>query len=415
MFKTRPRYYYDLKTIVITIIFFSITLSSFGGEKKSCVSLISHLLNDNGPIKTYVREVKKTKGVRIFLKDFDSSEEVPSKWAGLLTYNENTNDGILDYINYVLESPSRVIGRVLSKGPYLFTPFNIIYTNMLSRPTRMISKKILNREMEPTTLVNFGFFGGAGIASYILVDSIYQKEFIRHIEEEIGAHGEDYDALIETDYRYIKIKRLLKSKKITKEEARREAYLVKTAYSQFFTYLQGREDFKDKEFNKKLLDHYLFTHLKNIFEKGIEKADGFIVPKSSIGEISEDQKLSLFKRTYKLYLSYQIVQEFINETALFSKMKDSSEFRDMIGLIEEDPFTTELVKLHNENIIDRNELISYLQEDQYWQHKFDQWKTIKVQRLKKGKDGFLDSPLSLKDIRNEILEDISSQHLSNNK
>ena len=36
-------------------------------------------------------------------------------------------------------------------------------------------------------------------------------------------------------------------KKITKEEARREAYLVKTAYSQFFTYLQGREDFKDKE------------------------------------------------------------------------------------------------------------------------------------------------------------------------
>jgi len=196
---------------------------------------------------------------------------------------------------------------------------------------------------------------------------------------------------------------------MTKDQAYREAYLISLAYSQYFKYRDSNQNEFKLESELKLLDHYLFEHLKPIMFNGIQKSmfgDDYFVPAESIGLLTDDQKILIFKNAYQRYLKYQIIVELVNQSELWKQMLKSENMQHLIQPILLDPFTIELMSLYKNGRISSNQLQSYLQEDMYWQNRFLDYDILGIKKYKKINGISSNHFLTLADIREEILLEI---------
>ena len=371
----------------------------------------SHKLKGNSFIqraKGYGREVLDSKGRRLFLKSVET-DDGDIMWSGFLKRHEPNfkKTGVRSYLSHILNYTPRKVGGLLSGNTgYTFTPFNGIYNVTFRQPVIYLSRNLTGTEFEPAFFFKFPPVLALSISAYIGADLAYQAELERHIEDEISQHSAQYDNMIRSDFRYRRIKQSLKNGEITQEEARREAYMIGLAYAQYFQYRDAQSSKPTLESEMDLLDHYLFVHLKPVIENGVAQAKGYKVPDRALGSIDESQILSLFQNSHQRYLKYQIIIEMVEESELFFQMKESPQFKDVIASIEDDSFTIILYELLDQGLITSQELKGYLQEDAYWKNRFQDWQTIGVTRLRFDGKNFLDVPLTIEDIRAEILNEI---------
>ena len=361
--------------------------------------------------KSYSRDVVTSRGRLLFLKNFEPDGR-ETKWAGLLTKQEPDfqSRGISKYFGQLISYLPRKIGGLLARDQqYQFTPFSGLYNITMKNPVGYLSRKLSGTKFEPAFFFKIPLVLTLSVGVYLGADAVYQAKLQTHINTEITSHAVQYEQAIRSDYRYKKIKNALEKSEITQEEAHREAYFISLAYSQYFQYRDSQSSKPTLDSEMALLDHYLFSHLKPVIERGVTKASGYVVPKASLGPLSEPQIMRLFQNTHLRYLKYQIIIEMLKKSDLFIRIEANSQFSEIIKRIENDPFIRSLFGFHEKGHLTTEQLQIYLQEDIYWQSRFQDWETIGVTRLKVDGGQFSHEPLKIEDIRREILSEISSQ------
>lgn len=402
--------------ILRTLILFSIFIGPIHSYADSavkpnrCAALFSSSSGIWQKTKNYGREVLDSRGRRLFLKSVEEDGN-QTKWYGLLTKQEPdfTKKGVSKYLSSIINYLPKKIGGLLARdSQYRLTPFSGLYNVTMQKPVGYLTRKLGGTKFEPAFFFKFPVVLALSIGVYLGADAVYQSKLQGHINTEITNHSIQYEKIISSDFRYNKIRVALEKGEISQEESQREAYMISLAYSQYFQFRDSQSKQPTVESESSLLDHYLFAHLKPVIENGVSKADGYKVPKSSLGPLSESQILDLFQNAHIRYLKYQIVVEMLKGSDLYQKMKLDPHFSEVVRRIEDDPFARKLMSLHERGTISADQLQIYLQEDIYWQNRFQDWETIGVTRLKLEGDKFSDQPLYIEDIRNEILIEINS-------
>lgn len=386
----------------------------------SCADVIRESVHTNQPqsfkdrVKAYGREVVATRGVRLLLKDSQSHLE-DTKWLGVLTKEQiGAHPGkIRRYFSAIIHYVPRKLGSWMSReSGYRFTPFSGIYNVLVRKPIEYVSQKFSNRKMEPSMLLSFSLIMAATIPVFEKIDAQYQKALVEHRHSEIVNHASDWDRLLRSDYRFHETRRALEKGKISQEEAYAQAYEMSQAYNYYFEYRDGNDTQPTVESELPLLKHKLFVHLRGVVTNGVQKMglkEGYVVPDSAVGPLSDAQILNLFGNTHQLYLKYQIISEMVDNTELWHKVKASSKMKDLVASLTQDPFIHELYQLRDQGRITIDDLKYYIQEDAYWQSRFQDYQVLGVTRLKKENDTYINEPLTLSDIREEVLAEIATQ------
>jgi hypothetical protein len=363
-------------------------------------------------IRNYSREVRDTKGVRLFLKDFQPHDV--TKWQGFLTKNRiDANESKFGrYFLAITQYVPRKLGEAFSReSGYLFTPLMGLYNVTVKKPTVYLTSKLTNRKKEPAFFIKIPAIIAMSLSVYIPADMVYQNRLDAHVQSEIASNAAAYDHAIQSDYRYNKIKTSLKNGEITKEAAEHEAYLMSLAYSSYFEYRNSQTSEPNLKSEMGLINHVLFVHLRSVMTDGVTKLNpktGYLVPDKAVGELSESQKLELFANNHQRYLKYQLIQEMVGKTEVWQEIVQSEKLRTVVDSITQDPFTKELLQLREQGLISDGQLQSYLQEDAHWQNKFQDWNVLGIQRLKNINGEYVNQPLTLSDVREEVLIEINA-------
>ncbi|MCE3011171.1 MAG: hypothetical protein LW875_11230, partial [Proteobacteria bacterium] len=336
--------------------------------------------------KQYGSEVVESRGQRLFLKNSEKDGD-PSMWYGFLSKQrlDVNKTGTKKYLSSIATYVPRKIGRAMSREDgYVFTPFVGLYNLTFKMPVEYVTARYGNKKMEPAFFFKFPVVMALSIGVYFGADAVYQNRLQSHVNYEIAQHSVEYDKAIQSDFRYQKIKLAVEKGEMSLDEAHREAYLISLAYSQYFQFRDAADSVPSLQSEMKLLNHYLFTHLRNVVTNGVQKADltdGYYVPQSVVGKLTDSQKLELFNNNHQRYLKYQIISEMVSETPLWEQIRNSPRMQALVESLTNDPFTVQLYELHDSGRITSAQLQSYLQEDAYWQNRFQDWKTIGVTRL----------------------------------
>lgn len=350
--------------------------------------------------KKYKDEMIATKGGRFFLKDAGLSK------AELLAAAEG---GLPKprLIGKTWRISKRMVRRVAHTA---VNPFDLPYRYLVEKPVGYVSQKVLGRALTPTIPVMMTIMG---VGYYFLqqeINRIFTEMLVKDIERKIEAHADEFDGLIQSDYRFSDLKDQVSSGKITAAEARKMAYAINVAYQEYYKFMNEIYAGKNRnEAEEALLRHVLFENLGPVIRNGVQPAEGFDVPADAVGPIRKEQKHLLFDIDHTLYLKYQLIPLVVSGGDPLAKIQAGSDVDDLIAEIHDDPFSQALFELRDRKVLTDQELAWRLMEDADWKARFDRWEAIKVTRLQKDGDSYTSTPLSIETIRRETIDEIRKQ------
>lgn len=390
------------------IVTFGLLLSSarsFAKENKiSCLkrNLSSLIAGSVDNARSYASEVRSTRGLRLFFKTDAGADE---RVLGLLSA-ANPSEHKLSMANITQYIPRKVTQRYLGKA-YDLNPLNIP-NHLANAPVRYLSAR-LGQKMQLTLLAMLPLDFYLGYKAYNAFDGIYQAQLRKKFDRMIEEHAREYDSLIQNDYRFKDIKIYLQDGKLTPLQSREAAQQLLATYNNFFEYMQnGYAKDSPQERLDKLSNHPLFSNLSEVLNKGIpEDAPGFRREANAPAHVTPEIAEELLGTNFLLFEKYQIMPELVKNSTSFQNMIKAPGRKDLINSISAAPYTKTLQGLHRENKISQEQLIYRLQEDAFWQNKFQLWQAVGLVRLKKINGQYTDEPLTLDDIRRESLEEIN--------
>ncbi len=303
------------------------------------------------------------------------------------------------------------LGSALAREKgYSFSPIEAASSKLIDQPIRVLTRKFLNREQEPSLLARISIGIVASIAASIGFEKLYLSARLEKTQQQIGENAEAFDALIENDFRYRSIKRDLASGEISQAEARHQAYLVSLGLSSYFEHRRSSMGTGALEDEVKLINHLVFFHLRSVFESGVSKdfeKDGFLVPDASVGKLNDAQKLELFRINHQMQVQFQMAVELVNQSRLWQELQTSGRVLETAHAIESSPVATEAMTRVRRGELSRGRALSAIQEDIYWQTRFKEWSIIGVARLERDHKGtYSGQPLTINKVRAEILADL---------
>ncbi|MBX9766480.1 MAG: hypothetical protein K2X47_04335 [Bdellovibrionales bacterium] len=325
---------------------------------------------------------------------------------GLITHVKvEPRNGISGYLHSILQFIPRQIGRyVLGNENFRFTPYQAAYNMTVRNPVRAGTTRFLGKSMDPTALVHFPVIMFLSMLMYAPIDYAYSQAMNQHVASQVSTYANQYDEAIQSDFRFRGVKKDLDRKAITIEEARREAYRISIAYTQYYKFRDSTEESRTLESELKLLDHFLFLQLKKVIKEGVKPAVGFVVPASAQGPLTVDQQIKLFDVTHLLYLKYHLISE-LEDTPPINKGDRISELK---AEIWNEPFHQKLIQLKREGKISNVQRRLLLQEHAYWQTKFLEWQIIGVSKLQKVNGQYTQQTLTIDIIEEEMLASFQS-------
>lgn len=394
-----------LSSLLILFFFqtaFSPFLRSIQAEERSsphpCARILEH-------VASYGKDVLQTRGARLFIKP----QSHPRRAFGFLKsgtphFIPPPQGKWRQYFRSVVEFIPLRIGSWLAREPgFKFAPLSGLYGFFIDAPIGWASQKWASQRKESAFFLKIPISLSLIIGAFDAYDEQYQRALQDHIADQISANAEAFDAQIEADFRYHTVREALRQGRLTQAEARQAAYQVSLAYSQYYTYRDANTKPLELETELAFLDHYLFVHLKNVIDDGVAPMEGFIVPKQSEGSLTAAQKLALFDVTHDLYLDYQIAVELAHDSPLAGDMRASDLLAAQVHRIEQDPFFQAMKMSYIKGEITFAQFLYTIQEDLYWQSKFKYWEIVGIIRLKHDGQSFTHEPLTLLDIRKELV------------
>lgn len=339
-----------------------------------------------------------SKGVRVFLKP--PEVEAPDHsgfWAPYVAPTSHWR--IVRGLHHLVDIhrwPVRLATYLKGGQAYDFTPLRGITHHTVKRPTRWISAG-LGWKRDPTLAVTLPLELVLGAIPWIIYFNWADDEIKKKAVASVQEHGEEWEKLMQSDFRYQTFLNARHEGVLTDEKAKVAVAIMNQMNAEYFK-KRSEEASADPEEQK---EYYLglpaFSDIDEVRETGFDRP-GF-VKLAKFEEIpSETTIQKLMDSRHDLMLTQERVHQWVHKPA----EEQGEGFKKAISAIEQDPHVQELVALKRQGVISQNELSFRIQEDYFWRDRFAEWEILGVQKLKKSGGKFTDQPLTLKDIRTEL-------------
>ena len=237
-------------------------------------------------------------------------------------------------------------------------------------------------------------------------DDVTRSASVSAIERNAAAHAPEYLQAIDTDYRFHDLKARIAKGQLTQAEA---ALTVEATIRFFDAYYNGArvEMFQQGEWNREKIERLLtlpfFSHLKPVIEIGVGPTPGYRVDRA-LGPLSDLEAALLLSKADRLYIDYQIIEEFAKQSELWPQIRDSEILGESARELEQNPFTAQLMLRVASGRLSRLQLRYRLQEAAFWRNRIESGAAIGVHKLKEGGPDFV----KVDDILTEILDEIDA-------
>lgn len=358
--------------------------------------------------EAYYEDFRKTWGLRLLFSP--AKERSGEALLGVFTTTKPTEKRwYRTPISSVIQAVPKLVSKKITGTSYDFTPFKII--NAI--PNKLIggiSQKIgQKRELSLLVTLPVEFYIFYKIYDYF--DQKYKRKLQLKLEDQVKIFSKEYDKLIREDFRFKDIYEYLQEGKITEDQSRVAAQQLLAIYNNYYRYME--KDYSDEKLETstdKLLHSPLFYNLNQVVTKGVpENEEGFQRKSTKSAIMNLDLKTQLLAVNHILFEKYQLIPELVNNTSIWRQMAEVKERKEMAEAILSDPFIKKLKELKNSGKISQAQLIYAVQEDAFWQSKFQMWDLSGLIRLKKVSGKFTKEPLTLNDIRKETIEDLNAK------
>jgi len=363
------------KVVVWTLfVFYAVSSSASPVDLKKCVFLLNGFQNKT---RTYVKEVKESPYYsRVFIKEKSTdSSKVEKDYLGFLP---KTDPDAESFLFSVVPNPE-IIPRWLSK--------KVLSESRDFKPStglKTIANKILAKSANATFLKHFSDPEISGLSSFFIDILVATGSgfFIYDVVGPLlkGAYV-DFDILtdpawantIRYDYRYFYIKQKIRSHAVSNFGGLKEAHLLNLSYKKYYEYMIKdfpKDDYLtmkkqlhfisteiQKDLPKNDLDLALFSTVFWFIDHGVQSTDayGALNP----GPISLEQEEDLFKIYNSLYLSYQLVSQWV-----WKNQKTSNEALDMIV---SRPHSQKLISYFKSGKLSRLQLLYFMGFDLHFE------------------------------------------------
>lgn len=352
-------------------------------------------------VVTYPKEAYATRGRSLFLKP---AEPLPSdtRWFGILTKPLPEAEPKSFFLRNHFSPILQALPRRLSGG-YDFTPFQALHRHTIDRATRSATHRLLGQEMKWTIPVYLLAGVGFGLLTNPLFEAakeaIVDEAFARAFEK----RAPEWDALIEGDYRYDDLRLAVEMGDLSPGAARAEAMARNRLFVAYFDFMARNPEASFDAFAE--LPH--FADIAWLREYGVQEHPGLRKLPEFSREITAAQAQALASHLHEYFAVSEAIWLWLHEPETYRRMSDKEPaLGELIRTIERDPFNRKLEVLEGEGKISKAERGRLLQEDAYWQRTFADWQTLRVEKRKKQNGVYLESALTLEDIRTETLEEI---------
>ena len=361
-------------------------------------------------LKKYFKEVRDSRGLRIFVVDKPPGEDEKTALFGLfheykLSAGQSWIRWLLSPPYHTVQWPVRFVTLKFTGLPYQFTPVKAAL-DLPVRPLRWLVRYISGNKKTPTFVFElfFGVASSMGIYDYI-VEPAWAEQLDLKIKASIEEHAHEYDQLIENDFRFKDIKIAFMRGEIDIKIARQSAFLKFAAYQSFYDLAQ-KDNFEPSTSRALLLKHVLFDDIRMVETRVLFSEPGFKYASTSPPDA---QKIDQILRIRYLYLiQLQLIQTIVNNRSSLVELESTMEGAALIASIEKDEFSEFLFELHKRKAINTKQLIFRIQEDAFWRAKFMEWNILGIVRLKKKGDLFTDIALKLEDVRFETVNELKT-------
>jgi hypothetical protein len=269
---------------------------------------------------------------------------------------------------------------------------------LVDRPVDYAVRKTAGAGKQASLLVKFPvLIAWTLLAQTYVIDPVTDFAYDYRIQSQIDENRKTYDQLIHSDFRFDAVLKELEAKTIDQKEAERQAYMIGEAYQNYYQYRDGRSAKFSLADNMKLLDHYLFAHLRPVIEGEVDVPDDFRRLEGFHARLSDEEKQHLFQLTHGLYFEYQIIE-------LYAQGKSAPpNLLPLLGELDQNDFTKRLKALRDSHRITADQFHRALQERAFWDYRLKCYHAMHLQRLIPGAD----QPARLADFEAEILTSLS--------
>ena len=180
--------------------------------------------------------------------------------------------------------------------------------------------------------------------------------------------------------------------------------MIRQAYSKYYEYRDSKQGTFSPEENIKLLNHYLFLHLKPVMSGDVPVPDGFVTTSAYNRTISADQRERLFKQTHALYMKYQLAQ--VYALSLSGKASAIPNWLNpYLSEMRQDPFVATLTSLVLNSKISQQQMVAYLMENYFWAYRVSGWETLGLSKINLETG----NPVVAADYQSEMLKEIQQK------
>lgn len=329
--------------------------------------------------KTYLEEVKNTRGLRLLLKVDDGNfEEVyfgqrpppPSSALGRALFDTN---------------PFSYIGRLRGRN-YVFRPFLGTYEAFVRYPVHRISQLMGPRPYQPTRPVFFAIMMAGSIALTEATIHAIDQNSVETFKANAALRTSDHLERLKYDFRLSSVREALNSGQVTKEAAVEQIQLTLILYDHYYEmrpFLVVRKPYselteEERSLDETLLGMPILMPLRTLVEKGVQPSEEFLVPETSEGPLSKEQIHDLLISKDDVLLTYLLIENFFKAPSEYARAQEVPLLKDLSQDIFLDPLVQAVVNEATNASIPVEDAIFKIQEYAFWLHNLKVAEILKV-------------------------------------
>lgn len=302
-----------------------------------------------------------------------------------------------------LQLPNRVVSKQITGRPYSVSPINGLEHTLLVGPVRTTSKLLTGKTFEPTVLARILWWIGVTLGG----DAAYYQALNNKLEDSVQSFHNEYDDLIDHDIRFSHIREALRDPKsgVTREAARRAAFLLLLAHNSYVEYLATEavtDSAEDRRLRRSVAYEELAPHWNRVIEGGIQALPGYrlnIEPRP----LEPEEQDTLFNIQDETFLRQRILRAYVyDDQRELQAIRQSPQASERLDALLADGFHQFLFSLHQQGKLSQGELLSELQLNVEWQLRFaaaDVLHLTPLPELIGEEPGILGGPLTLTQVQ----------------
>lgn len=380
----------------------------------------------------YLKEVKESRGVRIFLRERKADEPEPVAYGYWTLYDKPFDRWYhhfeLLHPMFWVQLPFRAGTKVFTGKNYSFSPFEGAFHSVVHAPVRAATYRLLGKDMQPTLPVTVPLkMLGYGILLFEPMMAAFHGAFDMADEQALGdslqeEYGPEYDEIIENDFRFKAIRIdlangyyedpiTLEHKFFDRKMAREAAFKLLNALNEFNQYaLVGQKEDSPEIRRMRFREYYKIVAptMGAILDAGkIDQGENFIFDGDE-RPFTDKEVDQLILAQNEALLRMDLVRAYVqaDETEL-ANIEQVPMLRTRLDKIKAGGYAQLLGELHQDGTLSKGDFWNALQMNEEWKRRFETAPIMGLVPITTDENGV--RPLEIVDTQERMLQKIAEQ------